>query len=98
MKRDIPSQYVLLLQCCYSSDCKHPLCKGAPENLSWFPGGPTFSFQNRIPHSSGAALIARNALVRHVMAMFLMPEAAFESASPAMVKPPSQLSKKLSIY
>lgn len=45
MVMGLPSQYVFFLCCCYKSECCHPLCrKGKPEELRWFPGGPTIDF------------------------------------------------------
>lgn len=38
----LPSNYVFFLRCCYSTDCRHPVCKQGPPSvpLTWFEGGP----------------------------------------------------------
>ena len=39
---NLPSQYILMLLCCYQPDCCHPLCKHCPPTSpsKWYTGGP----------------------------------------------------------
>ena len=39
--KDLPSQYIFLLVCCFERDCEHPLCQKGKEHIAmeWYPQG-----------------------------------------------------------
>lgn len=42
---NLPAQYLFYLRCCYHPQCIHPVCRSSqPEDIPWFPGGPSISF------------------------------------------------------
>lgn len=45
LRKNVPSKYVFMLECCFEEGCVHPVCKeGRLENETWYPGGPCIAF------------------------------------------------------
>ena len=45
MRKNVPSKYVFMLQCCFEDGCVHPVCKeGLLQNETRYPGGPSLAF------------------------------------------------------
>ena len=42
MVKNLPTQYIFFLLCCYDAGCPHPVCQSGPPALPyrWYPDGP----------------------------------------------------------
>ena len=95
--KELPSQYIFLLTCCYKKGCPHPLCKEGclPQEVRWFPGGPTVN-QNLLPVPDPSRPLGDSnckSCPKTCSGHFLPPEQALESNETPMVYPPSAVLK-----
>ena len=96
-----PNQYIFFLKCCFSLNCKHPLCIkmcGSSKielPTHWFPGGPPLDYiPIPIPdacHLWGSQRCLKcSAENRTCHGHFLSPSEALRSNLPSMSQPPSE--------
>ena len=98
MVKDLPTQYLFHLVCCYKPTCPHPFCQaGTHKDLpKWFPGGPDVSYlplpipDPARPWGSPNCPDCSKTCYGH----FLKPEVAILSPLPEMKKPPSTVIKE----
>ena len=91
--KELPSQYIFILTCCYKKGCPHPFCKEGclPQEVRWFPGGPTVN-QNLLPVPDPSRPLGDSnckSCPKTCSGHFLPPEQALESKETPMVHPPS---------
>ena len=99
MVKDLPTQYLFHLVCCYKPTCSHPFCQaGTHKELpKWFPGGPDVSYlplpicDPARPWGSPNCPDCSGSCYGH----FLKPEVAILSPLPGMKKPPSTVIKEV---
>ena len=99
MVKDLPTQYLFHLVCCYKPTCYHPFCKaGTHKELpKWFPGGPDVSYlplpicDRARPWGSPSCPDCSGTCYGH----FLKAEVAIISPLPGMKKPPSTVIKEV---
>ena len=98
MTRDLPSQYLFQLVCCFNASCSHPLCKAGSQELpKWFSSGPYVSYlplpvpDPARPWGSKDCSTCNGPCCGH----FMEPEVAMLSPLEPMKQPPSAVIREV---